>query len=109
MPADTEARLARFAELAGTAVANAQARVELRRFAEEQAALRRVATLVAQAAAPEEVFAAVATEIGRVLCVDIAALIRYGPPEAITVSGVDGTGAASLTPVGGRLSLGGGT
>ena len=48
LPADTEARLAGFTELVGTAVANAQARVELRGFAEEQAGLRRVATLVAR-------------------------------------------------------------
>jgi signal transduction histidine kinase len=48
---DTEARLAAFAELVATAIANAQSRVELRGFAEEQAALRRVATLVAQGAA----------------------------------------------------------
>ena len=42
LPAGTEARLAGFTELAATAIANAQARVELRGFAEEQAALRRV-------------------------------------------------------------------
>src|SRR5215469_8224022 len=47
LPAGTEERLAAFTELAATAIANAQARVELRGFAEEQAALRRVATLVA--------------------------------------------------------------
>ena len=50
LPADTEARLAGFTELVATAIANAQARVELRGFADEQAALRRVATLVARAA-----------------------------------------------------------
>src|SRR5207245_451922 len=48
LPADTEARLAGFTELAATAIASAQTRVELRGFAEEQAALRRVATLVAR-------------------------------------------------------------
>jgi hypothetical protein len=37
------------------------------RIADEQAALRRVATLVARAAAPGEVFAAVTAEVGRVL------------------------------------------
>jgi GAF domain-containing protein len=51
-PADTEARLSDFTELAGAVIANAQARVELRGYAEEQAALRRVATLVAGGAAP---------------------------------------------------------
>jgi hypothetical protein len=55
LPADTEARLAGFTELVATAVANTQARVELRGFAEEQAALRRVATLVARAAPAEKV------------------------------------------------------
>jgi transcriptional regulator with GAF, ATPase, and Fis domain len=53
LPAGTEARLAGFTELAAIAIANAQARVELRGFAEEQAALRRVATLVARAAPAE--------------------------------------------------------
>jgi GAF domain-containing protein len=72
LPAGTEARLVGFTELIATAVANAQARMELRGFAEEQAALRRVATLVARAAPPEQVFAAVTAEAGRVLGTDIA-------------------------------------
>ena len=41
-----------------------------RRIADEQAALRRVATLVARAAPPGEVFAAVAEEVARLLEVD---------------------------------------
>jgi len=53
LPADTETRLAAFTELVGTAIANAHARVELRRHADEQAALRRVATLVAGGATAE--------------------------------------------------------
>ncbi len=52
LPADAEARLAGFTELVATAIANAEARTELRGFAEEQAALRRVATLVARGAPP---------------------------------------------------------
>ena len=51
---------------------NAQLYAEFRRIADEQAALRRVATLVARAAPPEEVFAAVAEEVGRLLDVDHA-------------------------------------
>src|SRR4051812_16409454 len=39
-------------------------------LAEEQAALRRVATLVAEGIAPDELFAAVALELGRLLGVD---------------------------------------
>ena len=46
---------------------NAQLYAESRRIAGEQAALRRVATLVAQAAPPEAVFAAVTEEAGRLL------------------------------------------
>jgi GAF domain-containing protein len=45
LSADTKDQLARFTELVATAVADAQARTELRGFADEQAALRRVATL----------------------------------------------------------------
>src|SRR2546421_12146780 len=58
LPTDTEVRLARFTELVGTAIANAQSRMELRTLASEQAALRRVATLVARAAPPAAVFEA---------------------------------------------------
>ena len=54
LPTDTEPRLAAFTELVATAIANAQARTELRGFAGEQTALRRVATLVARGAAPQE-------------------------------------------------------
>src|SRR5207244_7313725 len=48
LPADTECRLCNFTELVGTAISNAEARDDLRRLADEQAGLRRVATLVAQ-------------------------------------------------------------
>ena len=51
LPADTETRLASFTELVATAIANTEGRAALARLAEEQAALRRVATLVAQATA----------------------------------------------------------
>jgi signal transduction histidine kinase len=105
LPAGTEARLAAFTELAATAIANAQARMELRGFADEQAALRRVATLVARAAPPEEVFAAVAVEAGRLLGVYPAAMSRYVPDGAVVVAAWDGTGAA--LPVGTRVALGG--
>jgi len=108
LPADAEARLAGFAELVATAVANTQARVELRGFAEEQAALRRVATLVAGAAAPEEVLAAVAGEVGRLLEVDYTALMRSDPEDMITVVGTwTSTGVAAPSPVGSRFELGG--
>jgi GAF domain-containing protein len=57
------------------------------RLAEEQAALRRAATLVAHAAPPEQVFAAVAEEVGGLLEVDYTVLIRSDPEDMITVVG----------------------
>jgi signal transduction histidine kinase len=107
-PADTETQIGRFTELVATAIANAQARQELRGFAEEQAALRRVATLVARAAAPEEVFAAVTSEVGRVLSADIASMARYEAGGTATVVGTwSEPGAAIPFPVDLRLELGG--
>jgi hypothetical protein len=50
LPLDTEARLASFTELVATAIANAQAGQELRGLADIQAALRRLAMLVARGA-----------------------------------------------------------
>lgn len=58
-------RTRQFADLVATAIANTQARDELRRLADEQAALRRVATLVARAAASSEIFSVVTEEVGR--------------------------------------------
>jgi signal transduction histidine kinase len=52
-------------------------RGELSRLANEQAALRRVATLVARGVPPAEVFAAVAEEVGRLLGTDAAHMLRY--------------------------------
>ena len=48
LAADTEARLADFTELVATAISNTEAQAEVERLADEQAALRRVATLVAR-------------------------------------------------------------
>src|ERR1700756_2128784 len=54
-------------------------------IAGEQAALRRVATLVARAVPPAGVFAAVTEEAGRLLCADYATMNRYDPDGARTV------------------------
>ena len=51
----------------------------LARLAEEQAALRRVATVVAGGAEPEEVFELVTEEAGRLLGASSAGMIRYEP------------------------------
>jgi signal transduction histidine kinase len=60
---------------------------ELRWVADEQAALRRVATLVASGVPPPEVFAAVAAETGRVLGATAIAVARYEPDGAVAVVG----------------------
>ena len=51
---NAETRIAAFTELVATAIANAESREALAELADEQAALRRVATLVAQGASPQD-------------------------------------------------------
>ena len=88
LPGDAEERLASFTELLATAYANAEAREVLRRVADEQAALRRVATLVARGTSPDAVFAAVAEEVGTLLAATELALVgRYLPDEWIQYVG----------------------
>jgi signal transduction histidine kinase len=101
---NTEARLAGFTELVATAIANADSRAGLARLAEEQAALRRVATLVARGTPAQELFAAVVEEAARLLRVDFAAMGRYesdGTMSVVATSGRVGDGF----PVGSRWSL----
>ena len=105
LPEDTEARLASFTELVATAIANTQARTEVGRLAEEQAALRRVATLVAREASPAEVFSVVTEELGRLLGADIAALARLEPGNTATVVAAWSEGEGDYVPVGTRISL----
>jgi PAS domain S-box-containing protein len=79
LPDDTAARLASFTELLATAIADAQSREALGRLADEQAALRRVATLVAQGVPPAEIFAAVSEEVDRLFGLDEATVGRFDP------------------------------
>jgi signal transduction histidine kinase len=85
LPASAEARLASFTELVAAAIANAESRAALARLAEEQAALRRVATLVARGAAAGELFAAVAGEVGPLLGAHLAGMGRYDSDDTVTV------------------------
>jgi transcriptional regulator with GAF, ATPase, and Fis domain len=80
-------------------------RVELRGFADEQAALRRVATLVAHVAPPEEVLAAVTEEAGRLLHTDYATMNRYGTGDTTVIATWSGIGAGF--PVGTKQKLSG--
>jgi signal transduction histidine kinase len=106
LPADSETRLASFTELVATAIANAESRARLARLAEQQAALRRVATLVARGVPPEEVFTAVTEEVVRLLEFDSAALARYESGGMISTLAVSGRVRESF-PVGRRWALGG--
>ena len=64
-------------ELVATAIANAESRAGLSRLAEEQAALRRVATVVARDASQPEVFAAIAEEVGQLLGAEYIRIMRF--------------------------------
>jgi signal transduction histidine kinase len=105
LPQDTAARLAKFTELLATAIANAESREALRRIADEQAALRRVATLVARGVDPSEVFSAVAHELAGVLGVQNAAVWRYEPDGAATLLSARDDPGAKKMPVGKRFTL----
>jgi signal transduction histidine kinase len=85
LPSGIELRLAEFTELLATAIANAESRAGLAQLAEEQAALRRIATLVARRVPPEELFAAVTEEVGRLLGMGLAGMARYESDETVTV------------------------
>ena len=106
LPADTEAQLAGFIELVATAIANTESRAALARLAEEQAALRRVATLVAHGAAPEQVFAVVTEEYARLVPVDVAGMARLEPDGTISYVASWGR-AVDFIPVGSRWTLDG--
>jgi signal transduction histidine kinase len=82
-----------------------QAEQAAMRAVEEQQALRRVATLVARAVEPEEVFGLVTEEVGRVFGVQYAAMVRYADERGIVVGRWDAPGEASSFPVGTNVSL----
>ncbi|CQD21537.1 signal transduction histidine kinase [Mycobacterium europaeum] len=83
-------------------------RDELGALADRQAALRRVATLVARGVRPSDVFPAVANELARSLGVANAALWRYESDGTATlVAGRDDPVQAARMPVGSRWSLDG--
>jgi PAS domain S-box-containing protein len=79
-----ETRIAAFTELVATAIANAESREALAELVEEQAALRRVATLVAQGASPQDLFGAVAEEVGRLLPAANVSIGRYEADDSVT-------------------------
>jgi signal transduction histidine kinase len=106
LPADTESRIAAFTQLVATAISTTEARAEVARLAEEQAALRRVATLVARQASSTEVFTKVAEEVGRLLGAQSAWMLFYEPDGNVTVVASWGPGGSDL-PAGARFSIDG--
>jgi PAS domain S-box-containing protein len=99
LPTDTEARMADFADLVGTSIDNAATKSDLQAsrdslreladnlnvLARQQAALRRVATLVARGVSQAEVFSAVAEEMARCLNMGTAEVFRFEDDDAAIV------------------------
>src|SRR3954466_13454599 len=76
-----------------------------REVASEQAALRRVATLVAREPSPGRLFAVVAEQIALVFDVPLVMLIRY-EPDGFVVVGAFSAGDDEPVPIGSRWPLG---
>src|SRR6478672_410426 len=90
----------------GFACAVARDITEQRRGQEEQAALRRVATLVAQGASPTETFSAVAAQVGQLFGGDVAAVLRYAPERDATLVGGWSIPGIEI-PIGSRFNVAG--
>jgi signal transduction histidine kinase len=85
LPPGTENRVAEFAELLSTSIANIESRAEVQRLVAEQSALRRVAELVARQASPEEVFTLVTDELSSLLGIEVVRTLRFEPDGRATV------------------------
>jgi len=108
LPAGSEHRVAQFAERISMAISNVESRVEVEQLADEQAALRRVAELVAQQASAEQVFALVTEELNRLLDVATVGTGRFEPDGTVTIMAVRGT-AQDAFPPGTSVALEGGS
>jgi signal transduction histidine kinase len=89
-PAGTEERMTQFAQLLDTTIAKVHARSEVEQLAEQQGALRRVATMVARERPAEEVFAKVAEEVALLLGVEVATVRHFEPDGWGTIVGRSG-------------------
>ena len=111
LPADTERRMENFTELIATAIASREARdrvarseARARELADEQAALRRVATLVAAGIQPAELFSAVSDEVARLFTADGAGVGRF-EPDGSGVVVVGRSESLRSIPLGSRQAL----
>src|SRR5580700_5915252 len=84
-PPEPERHLVQFASLVATAISNAEARAAIERLVDEQAALRRVATLVAEGVRPAEIFSAVSDEVGQLFATHVAGVVRFDPEDRAIV------------------------
>jgi PAS domain S-box-containing protein len=108
LPDDTESRLAEFTELVSAAILNAQAREDLRGLLDEQASLRRVATLVARGTEAPAVFDAVCVETGRLMEATTVNLARF-TADGFNLTMAGWSSHDTHVPVGTRLPLDGDT
>src|SRR5690242_20028237 len=81
---------------------------ELERVAEEQAALRRVPTLVAAGATEADLAAAVSSEVGALFGAESASVVRWDG-DTIRVIGSWATASVDVRPAGAVLTYGGDT
>jgi signal transduction histidine kinase len=97
------------AERTRAAAALAASEASQRALADEQAALRRVATLVAGGAPPSRVFEQVTEEVARLLGVSDASIVRYDGAGAATVVGGWSADGTPGIPTSSRIDLDGDT
>ena len=99
--------MADFAALVAQSIVNAQARQEATALAEEQAALRRVATLVAAGRPQEEVVEAVTQEAANLFEAENVSLMRWeGVQDEVVVVGGWSQGGDSMIEAGSLYSSG---
>jgi signal transduction histidine kinase len=97
------------AERTSAAQALAVSEAAQRELAGEQAALRRVATLVAEESPPSDVFEQVTEEVARLLGLPGAGVVQYRPGQGAIVVGAWSEDADLALPVGTALDIDGDT
>jgi signal transduction histidine kinase/ketosteroid isomerase-like protein len=85
-------------------VVNVPSRAEGSKLAEEQAALRRVATLVASGVSQDELFAAVNEEVGWLVGADPTSLMRFEADDTVTLVAAWSAAEADF-PIGARQPM----
>jgi signal transduction histidine kinase len=93
--------------LAAVTAERAESEAAARGLAHEQAALRRIATLVVSEADPARVFGQVMQEAARSLGVATATIVRYDEPGQVSVLGGWSETGSLIFPVGSTIEIGG--